>query len=135
MRPVIARDGVPQATPHAAGDIHHDPDVAAVHHLHQVAGGCQMGSFLTERNSMFLARRPAQVGMKVDHRELGAWQARFGHVEHALGLEILQQEVGGGRGWCRSGFRRADRGMAGEQGCGGARKHRSAVHFLSPAGR
>ena len=94
-----------------------------------------MGPFLTERNSMFLARCPAQVGMEIDHRELGSWHVRLGHVEHALGLEILEQEAGAGWGWCRSGFRRADRGMAGEQGCGGARKHCSAVHFLSPTGR
>jgi hypothetical protein len=72
------------------------------------------------------------VGVNVDHREFGSRHVRFGYVQHASGLKILERQAGGG--WFRGGFGCAHGNTTAQQRGGGTREPRSAVHWRPPAG-
>jgi hypothetical protein len=75
--------------------------------------------------------------MDVDHRKPGSGHTRFGYVQHALGLEILEREAGGlgGGGFRGCGDWRAKKGnLATQQRGSRLSEQRSAVHRTPPAG-
>src|ERR1017187_6021408 len=96
-----------------------------------------MGTLFAERDAALVPGGKAEVGMDVDHRKPGSRHARFGYVQHALGLEILEREAGGfSSGWFSGGGgRRAKEGnLATQQRGSRLSEQRSAVHRTPPAG-
>ncbi len=91
MRTVVSLDGVTQTRAHATRHVCQGLNIGAVHHSQQFGRGRQVRARFAQRDSVFLLRCPTQMGVDIDDREFRPGHERFGDVQHALGLEILEQ--------------------------------------------
>jgi len=92
MRRMKCLDRLLQSVARAAGQVDHDPDVAAIHRREDLPGRRRNVDGLALGDASGLLGAEGHVGVHVDDREPGPLDRRFLHVQHALGFEFAQQK-------------------------------------------
>ena len=92
MSPLKALNGLLEALPMVAGEVHHHADVLLVHHWQHLFRSREEPDLLPDRHTILVLRPHGEVGMHIDNGEARTFHLRFRNVQHAPGLEVLERQ-------------------------------------------